>query len=252
MLYEFLQSLLVIILCWFLSVFVFAPAIARTFLSRERLKWLAKLNSDGVATVIAETVKPYVETEFKSLYTYGQGTSESKSHLRILEIGVGTGVNFSYYPQGCHVICVDHNPHYSDRLNESLSNNSHVTLERELTTSAEDMHDVPDGIVDCVVSTYTLCAADNTDAVLQEVKRVLKPGGCMLFVEPVGDSENSWIGLLQKIISPLFFLLLGYHINRPLAESLTSSNFSKLEYSHIYPEGFNLCIKPHITGIAIK
>ncbi|MEQ2237675.1 hypothetical protein ILYODFUR_025560, partial [Ilyodon furcidens] len=94
--------------------------------------------------------------------------------LRLLEIGCGSGANFSFYPNGCTVICTDPNPHMEPYLRMSMDVNKHLSYEKILVLSGEDLREVQDESVDVVVCTLVLCSVNNVENVLQEARRVLR------------------------------------------------------------------------------
>lgn len=94
--------------------------------------------------------------------------------LRLLEIGCGSGANFKFYPYGCTVTCTDPNPHFEKYLRLSMEDNKHLTYDRFVVMSGEDMREVDDETVDVVVCTLVLCSVGNVRLVLQEVRRILK------------------------------------------------------------------------------
>lgn len=100
--------------------------------------------------------------------------ADSSGKLTVLEIGTGTGSNFQFFPPNCRVICTDPNPHFQERLAKSMVQNKHLEYGQFITTSGEDLSEVPDASVDAVVSTLVLCSVKDTEAVLREVCRVLK------------------------------------------------------------------------------
>lgn len=95
--------------------------------------------------------------------------------LTLLEIGCGTGTNFQYYPNGSKVICTDPNPQFQRYLTKGMEDNDHLTYDRFVVASGEDMAPVQDNSVDTVVCTLVLCTVDNVQQTLREIHRVLRP-----------------------------------------------------------------------------
>ncbi|XP_019646890.1 PREDICTED: uncharacterized protein LOC109487350 [Branchiostoma belcheri] len=95
--------------------------------------------------------------------------------LQVLEIGVGGGNNFRYYPPGTSVVAVDPNPHFDQYLKENSDKYPDVKVTKFIVAGAEDMSAVAEGSVDAVVCTLVLCSVQDMDASIREVKRVLKP-----------------------------------------------------------------------------
>ncbi len=95
--------------------------------------------------------------------------------LTILEIGCGTGTNFEFYPPGSKVICTDPNPHFQKYLKKSMDDNDHLTYERFVVASGEDMGSVEDESVDVVVCTLVLCSVNSVPQTLREAHRILRP-----------------------------------------------------------------------------
>lgn len=95
--------------------------------------------------------------------------------LSLLELGCGTGANFTFYPPGCRVTCVDPNPNFEKFLVKSIAENQHVRFERFVVAAGEDMRPVADGSMDVVVCTLVLCSVENQERILREVRRVLRP-----------------------------------------------------------------------------
>ena len=101
----------------------------------------------------------------------------------VLEIGIGAGANFDYYPQGTSLVAVDCNPHMEELLKENLKKvDDRVHLKKFVAASAEDMScrgkvGVEDNSVAAVVCTNLLCSLTDgqTRKTIQEVKRTLKP-----------------------------------------------------------------------------
>lgn len=100
--------------------------------------------------------------------------ADTDGTLRLLEIGCGSGANFKFYPHGCTVTCTDPNPHFEKYLRMSMDANQHLTYDKFMCVSGEDMRGVRDGSADVVVCTLVLCSVSNVQQVLQEARRVLR------------------------------------------------------------------------------
>jgi SAM-dependent methyltransferase len=166
----------------------------------------------------------------------------------IVEIGPGTGVNLHYYPAGTRWIAVEPNPAMHSQLRERARQ---YDIEADLRQeSAEDI-DLPDGVADAVVSTLVLCSVENLERVLQEVHRVLKPGGHFIFLEHVAAEEGTRQRRNQDLIQPVWsFFGNGCRPNRETAAALKKIGFEKLEYS-----AWRLDVpitSPMIAGVATK
>ncbi|XP_018528984.1 putative methyltransferase-like protein 7A [Lates calcarifer] len=173
--------------------------------------------------------------------------------LRLLEIGCGSGANFKFYPYGCTVTCTDPNPHFEKYLRLSMEDNKHLTYDRFVVMSGEDMREVDDETVDVVVCTLVLCSVGNVRLVLQEVRRILKTGGAFYFLEHVVSDPSSWTYFFQHVLEPLWYYLGdGCMITRATWKDLEAAGFSELHLKQIEAPEVTLMIRPHIMGYAIK
>lgn len=143
--------------------------------------YLAKLVKKLAKALFAFTM--YFFTIF---YNYQMSTKKKelfasmKNHLKnvegnVLEIGVGTGANFQFYPRGTFITALDPNPHMNYYLRHSKSYYPHIALKDYIVGSAEDMRCIPDKSMSAVVSTLVLCSVESVEKVLKEIIRVLKP-----------------------------------------------------------------------------
>ncbi|XP_028302376.1 methyltransferase-like protein 7A [Gouania willdenowi] len=177
----------------------------------------------------------------------------SDGTLRLLEIGCGSGANFSFYPQGCTVTCADPNPHFDSYLRSSMDANTHLTYERFVVVSGEDMKEIQDGSVDVVVGTLVLCSVRHVQHVLQEVRRVLRVGGAFYFLEHVVGDPSSWIHFCQYVFEPLWYYLGdGCTVTRATWKDLEQAGFAELHLQHMEATEVTSVIRPHIWGYAIR
>jgi len=166
-----------------------------------------------------------------------------------LEIGFGTGLNLPYYPQQLQKITtVDANPGMSGiaakRIKASPIAVEHHVLNGENLPFAS-------ASFDSVVSTWTLCSIANVEQALQEIYRVLKPGGRFFFVEH-GLSQDRQTQVWQNRLTPLQKVIAdGCHLNRDI-QRLVENQFPSSEIERIQLENMPQMIRSMYKGVARK
>jgi ubiquinone/menaquinone biosynthesis C-methylase UbiE len=144
---------------------------------------------------------------------------------KILEIGFGSGLNLPHYPGTVHEI------HAIDTHCFASAAQSTITVHFEKIPA--EMLGFPDDSFDTVVSTFTLCSVADVSKVLQEVRRVLKPGGKFLFIEH-GKSWNKVMIAVQQLSNPFFRALAGgCNVNRDFLRELENSGLKIEILRHI-------------------
>ena len=166
----------------------------------------------------------------------------------VLEIGAGTGENFPFYPAGIHWIGVEPNFYMQEHL---LKHAAEYKIDGELKTGVAEKLPVADESVDAVVSTLVMCSVSDQSAALDEILRVLRPGGRYVFIEHVAAADHSRLWWAQKLIKPAWKLAAdGCNVDRETADAIQRAAFSHVE---IEPFRAPLPIaSPHIAGKAIK
>jgi ubiquinone/menaquinone biosynthesis C-methylase UbiE len=169
---------------------------------------------------------------------------------RIVEIGPGTGVNFQYLPTSIDWVGIEPNEAFFDSLKGQA---------RERRISAHilkgDASQIPvdDNSTDAVLSTLVLCSVGDPAKVLAEIKRVLKPGGKLIFLEHVAAPKHTSLRMAQNIFNPLNRIAAdGCNCNRETWSYLKQAGFSELEISPVRMKGVLRLHSPHIMGYAIK
>ncbi|XP_051986276.1 putative methyltransferase-like protein 7A [Xyrauchen texanus] len=172
--------------------------------------------------------------------------------LRILEVGCGSGANFEHYPTGSKIICTDPNMHFRNYLEKSMAKNDHLVYDGFIVASGENLQAVDDNSVDVVVCTLVLCSVKDTPKVLQEAKRVLRPGGAFFFIEHVASDPSTWTYFFQHVLQPLWYYFGdGCETTRTTWKHLEAAGFSDLQLRHIQAP-LIFIIRPHVVGYAIK
>ena len=143
---------------------------------------------------------------------------------RVLEIGLGSGLNLRFYsPHVEHVYGVDPSAELQQMAaKRKASARVHVTFIRQ---SAEDPLPFDNSTIDTVVMTWTLCSIPNPVAALQQVKRVLRVDGWLIFVEH-GRSPDAKITAWQDRLTPPWkHIAGGCHLNREIDGLLEQAGF---------------------------
>ena len=167
---------------------------------------------------------------------------------RVLEIGGGTGANLPFYGDGVEdlVITEPEDP-MARRLERKLGD--YALPARVLRAPAEALP-FEDGSFDYAVSTLVLCTVEDPQRALSEVRRVLKPGGRLLFVEHVRSDEPK-LARWQDRLQPLQYRIgHGCHCNRPTLENMKAAGFRIAELEHDTVKKAPPIVRPLIVGLA--
>jgi ubiquinone/menaquinone biosynthesis C-methylase UbiE len=165
----------------------------------------------------------------------------------VLEIGVGPGYNFALYKNISKLYALEPSKELTDIA--KTRSNSLVFPVEFLDAGAENIP-LPDQSVDTVISTWTLCSVSDPRKVLQEIKRILKPGGKFLFVDH-GASPTVGIRAIQTISTSITKYFTGNcHYDRQLEMLIKEAGFAIKKMAHP-PERFKPLIYNY-QGIATK
>jgi len=156
------------------------------------------------------------------------------SGTRVLEVGVGTGKNFRYHPAGADVTGID----LSGRMLERAQRRAQ-DLDLSLPLEQMDAQHLafPDGSFDAVVATFVFCSVPDAVWGLQELARVVRPGGKVLLLEHVRIDRPAWVGRLMDVLDPLAVRLMGPHINRQTVENVRRAGLEVERVEDLAPRG---------------
>jgi ubiquinone/menaquinone biosynthesis C-methylase UbiE len=129
---------------------------------------------------------------------------------RVLEVGVGTGKNLPYYPQGITITAIDFSPKMLARARKAA-----VNLTSDVNLREMDVQDLqfPDNYFDTVFATFVFCSVPDPVKGLIELKRVCKSGGKLYLIEHMRP-DNPFLGFIFDVINPLVVRIVGANINR--------------------------------------
>ena len=170
---------------------------------------------------------------FASLYDVGFAAAErsglrdlrrevlSQSTGRTVELGAGTGLNLEHYPAAVtSLLLTEPDPHMARKLALALSRSS---VPAELRQTQADAIPVADASVDTVISTLVMCTVPDPAAAFDEVARVLKPGGRLLFIEHVRSSSPPLAKWQDRLRVPWSRCACGCQCNRATIDVLVAS-----------------------------
>jgi ubiquinone/menaquinone biosynthesis C-methylase UbiE len=166
----------------------------------------------------------------------------------VLEIGGGTGANLSFYNGAVGTLTITEPEKPMVRRLEKHIRESELEA-KLLRAPAEDLP-FNDESFDVVVSTLVLCTVDDQSRALREVRRVLRPGGKLLFIEHV-RSDDEKVARWQDRLLPLNVRLLhGCHCNRPTLAGIRAAGFEVTQIDHGTITHAPPFIRPLIVGVA--
>ena len=134
----------------------------------------------------------------------------------VLEVGVGTGKNMSFYPSDAQVTAIDLTP---GMLEKARARARELGLHVDLRLGDVQELEFADETFDTVVSTCVFCSVPDPILGLHEVLRVLKPDGRLLMIEHV-RSGNPLLGNVMDLLNPVVVRAMGPNINRRTVENV--------------------------------
>jgi len=141
---------------------------------------------------------------------------------KILEVGVGTGKNFPYYPSGAEVVAID----FSEKmLARARSRAQRDGVRVELQHMDVQELQFGDDTFDTVADTFVFCSVPDPILGLREIGRVCKPGGKVVMLEHV-LSASRLVSLVMNAINPMVVRMMGANINRRTAENVSQSGLT--------------------------
>jgi len=168
----------------------------------------------------------------------------------IVEIGFGTGINLKFYPENVKkIIGIDPK---EGMLKQFKKKSSNGRIEIELLHQSGEEIPFPDNSISAVVSTYTLCSIKNIASALNEIYRVLKPGGKYYFLEH-GLADNPKTQKWQHRLNPFQNIWAdGCNLNRNMKSLITSAGLKIFELKNYYMERDPKIVGYMYEGIAVK
>lgn len=170
---------------------------------------------------------------------------------RVLEIGCGTGANFSHYAWARldALEASEPDPFMLRRAQKRATRLASLAQEKlRIVQAPAEFLPFEDASFDCVVSTLVLCSVESLDAALNEIARVLRPGGELRFLEHVAG--HGLEARVQRVFQPAYgWLAAGCQLTRHTEEALRAASFEvsvqqRLRFGPLFPVIRGVAKKP--------
>ncbi|HEY8219396.1 MAG TPA: methyltransferase domain-containing protein [Methylobacter sp.] len=142
----------------------------------------------------------------------------------ILEVGVGTGKNFDYYPKDARITAID----FSEQmLKQAVHKRDRKKVKVDLELMDVQSLCFADNSFDTVICSFVFCSVPAPLKGLKEVYRVCKPGGQVLLLEHVVSSNPVLAGVMN-LLNPVVVALVGANINRNTVKNVKACAFTSV------------------------
>jgi ubiquinone/menaquinone biosynthesis C-methylase UbiE len=171
---------------------------------------------------------------------------------RVLEVGAGTGLNIPHYTANVtRLVLSEPEPHMRAKLQSRLA--AALPAVVELSEAALDHLPMPDQSFDAVVSSLVLCSVRDLTQALGEIRRVLAPGGRLVFLEHVGAEDRPDRLKWQRRVEPLWKALAGNcHLTRRTEWAIKRAGFDIVQIQRESIRKAMPLTRPSIRGIAVR
>jgi ubiquinone/menaquinone biosynthesis C-methylase UbiE len=165
-----------------------------------------------------------------------------------LEIGAGTGLNLEHYPDAVtELVLTEPGEHMVKQLRAHVGRAGPPV---EVVEAPAERLPFPDERFDTVVSTLVLCTVSDPEAALAEARRVLRPGGRLLFLEHVRSEEPGLARWQDRLWRPWRLFADGCHCNRDTLATLNASGLVVGDVEHASMPKAPPLVRPLIAGAA--
>jgi ubiquinone/menaquinone biosynthesis C-methylase UbiE len=179
---------------------------------------------------------------------YGERKAALMAGLRgeVLDIGAGAGVNLKYLDPSIRYTAVEPNVHMHRHIREAAER---AGIEAVVLAGIAESLPFDDSSFDAVIGTLVLCSVDDVRAALDEIRRVLRPGGRFVFLEHVAARPGTLLRRMQRVIRrPWGCIADGCRPDRETDRLILESGFGDVEIERFRKRAGP--VSPHVCGVA--
>ena len=167
---------------------------------------------------------------------------------RVVELGAGTGLNMKHYVGVERLVLTEPEPGMATRLEQRLERSA---VRGEVVTAPAEQLPFDDGSFDTVVATLVFCTVSDPHGALRETRRVLAPGGRLLFLEHVRADAGSRLELWQdRSYRPWRAFAYGCRCNQRTLELIGAAGLRATEVGTARWRGMPQIVHPIVYGKA--
>jgi SAM-dependent methyltransferase len=167
----------------------------------------------------------------------------------VVEIGFGSGLNVPHYPAAVTAVSAVEPSDVGWKLAGERVRRSKVPVRRAGLDGQR--LPFPDDTFDAALSTWTMCTIPDVDAALRELRRVLRPGARLHFIEH-GLAPDEKVRRTQRRLEPLNMRVFGgCHLTRPIVELIRGAGFEVTELDTFYEPGAPRFVAADSLGVAV-
>ena len=170
----------------------------------------------------------------------------------VLEVGAGTGLNLPFYPPAVtRLVLSEPDPHMRKQLAEKARTRGEDRA--EVVDASLERLPMPDASFDAVVSTLVLCSVPRLDRALEEIRRVLRPGGRFVFIEHVAAEDRPRRLKWQHRVEPVWKRVSGNcHLTRRTGQAIETAGFDIVRNHRESMRKAWPLVRPTIRGVAVR
>jgi SAM-dependent methyltransferase len=170
----------------------------------------------------------------------------------LVELGSGTGANMRYLPAGTRLTAIEPNPAMHAPLAAAATRHN---IDLDLVTGPAEHLPLNDASAEVVLCTLVLCTVADPEATLDEVRRILKPGGRLLVVEHVAADPGTHplLARSQRLVRrPWRWCFEGCDVARPTQRLLAGAGFTGVDLHHGVASPAVLPVAPMVWGTLVR